>query len=222
MALHAAALSCNTCKQSHIHNRYDVIVHHDRIILSNIASYHLIVPIEINMHEWICILYIYTHTRMHFSPKCQYLANCLHYPILRCALADSPKPKIKHWQLLEGKTKAVHLKGPHSYDAKPLGPQMVQIVVDAMWEAHQTSLCCESIGYYFFPEFQDRNIKCVYDMACNLVNDIDLCGMADPKSTTPGTAVSSPPNVISILTESWPLQRNRGRKPSYAEGGSNR
>jgi hypothetical protein len=60
------------------------------------------------------------------------------------------------------------------------------------------------LGITFLPEFQDRNIKCVYDMACNLVphNDIDLCGMADPKSTTPGTAVSSHPNVISILTES--------------------
>ena len=38
-------------------------------------------------HAWMNVYIIYIHTRMHFSPKCQYLANCLHYPILRCANA---------------------------------------------------------------------------------------------------------------------------------------
>ena len=52
MAWGAAVLSCNTCMQtvSHTH-MHDLIVHQNRIRLSNILSYPLVVPTAINMDK---------------------------------------------------------------------------------------------------------------------------------------------------------------------------
>ena len=122
--------------------------------------------------------------------------------------------QIKHW-FLGPLSKAVQLKGPHPYDAKLLGTIWFKNSgrCNVGSSPNITNLRIDWVLQYFY-EFQDRNIACVYDMACNLIltmtSTIVVCQIQ--KSTRQNTT----------LTESWPLQCNRGRKPSYTEGGSNR
>ena len=114
--------------------------------------------------------------------KSSHFSNCRCQPILKCAFADLSKPNqtLISWTTQQG----CATQGSSPLGCKPTRHNRFKNSgrCNVGSSPNITNLRIDWVLQYFY-EFQDRNIACVYDMACNLIlhNDIDHCGMSEPK-----------------------------------------